>query len=72
MLPSVIGGPGQRLGFGSSRLEPAAHFVAGAVEHEKAIGRCVGILASHLGKSSLTGLHEFVQVLNDTILDLSW
>jgi hypothetical protein len=61
MLPKVMGGPGGCLVFGSSRFEPAAHFIAGVVKHEKAVGRCVGVLASHLGKPRPAGFHELVQ-----------
>jgi hypothetical protein len=43
--------------------------MAGAVEHDKTVGRCVWVLASHLRKSPLAGFHEFVQVLNGRILD---
>jgi hypothetical protein len=57
--------------FGASRFEPASHFITGVVEHKKAIGGCVGILESHLGKPPPAGFHESIQVLNDTMLYLN-
>jgi hypothetical protein len=59
------------LGHGANRFKPASHFIA-VVEHEKAIGRCVGVLASHLGKPRLAKFHDFVQVLEGKVLDLNW
>jgi hypothetical protein len=35
----------------SGRFKPASHFMAGAIEYKKAIGRCAEVLASHLGKA---------------------
>lgn len=63
---------GRALALWPARGEPASHFNAGAIEYEKAVGRGVGVFSFHLGESRLAGLHNFVQVLVRTILDLNW
>ena len=60
------------LGLGPCRFKPTSHFIAGAIEYKKAVGRCVGVFASHLWKPRLAGLHDLVQVLEGTVLDLNW
>jgi hypothetical protein len=60
------------LGLGPSRFEPASHFIAGAIKYEEAVGGRVGVPVSHLGKPRLARLDDFVQVLEDTILDFNW
>jgi hypothetical protein len=43
---------------GASQLKPASHFLAGAIEYMKPIGRCAGVLASHLGKAVLGRIQQ--------------
>ena len=60
------------LGLGPCRFKPASHFIACAIKHEETVGGCVRVPASHLWKPRLARLDDFVQVLEETILDFNW